>query len=434
LLRKLCSVCRAFASYILTFARMINTNTNRRGSVVALGAIVGAILLIFFLVRSCTQDVTEVRATSATRQNLEKLSPTNGKVEPIMEYQAHADFAGTVEKVYVDVGQKVKPGDLLVKMKDTEVDSKVAAANSALISSQADALALKQGGTQEERLNFASDLSKAQLQQSQAASNLAVVKKLQEKGAASEAEVAVAQQRLESANSSLLSIQERSSHRYNDSDRARSKAQLENAQAALLSAQAGYGNFIKRSPIAGTVYSIPVSDYDFVQAGEDLLDVANLDRIRVRAYFDEPEIGSLASGQAVKITWDAKPGRVWHGHVETAPTTVISYGTRSVGECIITVDDANGDLLPNTNVNVSVTILQRFNVLSLPREALHTEGAVNFVYRVIGGKLVRTPVQVGVVSLTRVEILSGISEKDTVALNAMNSRDLSNGLAVKIVE
>ncbi len=56
------------------------------------------------------------------------------------------------------------------------------------------------------------------------------------------------------------------------------------------------------------------------------------------------------------------------------------------------------------------------------------------MYRVIDGKLVRTPVQVGVVNLTRVEIISGISEKDTVALNAMNSRDLSNGLAVKIVE
>jgi HlyD family secretion protein len=413
---------------------MINTNTNRRRSVVTTGAVVGAILWIFFVVRSCTQDVTEIRATSATRQNMERVESTNGKVEPIDEYQAHADFAGTVEKVYVDVGQKVKPGDLLVKMKDIDVDSKVAAANSALISSQADAQALKQGGTQEERLNFASELSKAQLQQSQAESNLAVLQKLQQKGAASEAEVAAAQQRLASANSSLQGIQERSSHRYNDADRARSKAQLENAQAALSAAQAGYGNFIKRSPIAGTVYSIPVADYDFVQAGEDLLDVADLNRIRVRAYFDEPEIGNLAAGQAVKIVWDAKPGRVWHGHVEIAPTTVITYGTRSVGECLITVDDANGDLLPNTNVTVTVTILQRFNVMSLPREALHTEGTVNFVYRVIDGRLVRTPVQVGVVNLTRVEIISGISEKDTVALNAMNSRDLSNGLAVKIVE
>jgi HlyD family secretion protein len=263
---------------------------------------------------------------------------------------------------------------------------------------------------------------------------LAALQKLQQKGAASEAEVTAAQQRLTSANASLLGIQERSSRRYSDADRAKSAAQLQNARAGLSAAQAGYQSSVKRSPIAGTVYSIPVSDYDFVQAGEDLLDVADLDRIHVRAYFDEPEIGNLAIGQAVKIEWPAKPGRVWHGHVEAVPTTVITYGTRSVGECIITVDDANGDLLPNTNVTVTVTISQSFNVLSLPREALHVEGAVNFVYRVINGKLVRTPVQVGVVNLTRVEIVSGISDKDIVALSAMDNSDLANGLLVKIVE
>jgi HlyD family secretion protein len=73
-------------------------------------------------------------------------------------------------------------------------------------------------------------------------------------------------------------------------------------------------------------------------------------------------------------------------------------------------------------------------VLSVPREALHTEGTSDYVYRIVQGKLTRTPVQVGVLNLTRVEILSGLTEKDTVALNATSNRDLSNGLDVKIVE
>ena len=124
------------------------------------------------------------------------------------------------------------------------------------------------------------------------------------------------------------------------------------------------------------------------------IDVADLNKIQVHAYFDEPEIGKLAVGQAVKIAWDAKPTQIWHGHISLAPTTVITYGTRNVGECIITVDDARGDLLPNTNVVVTVTTSQRFNALSIPREALHTDGG-DFVYRVVNGKLVRTPVQVG---------------------------------------
>jgi HlyD family secretion protein len=260
------------------------------------------------------------------------------------------------------------------------------------------------------------------------------LKQLQQKGAASASEVAAAEQRLQAANASLDVLKTRTTQRYGASDIARAQAQVEEAQASVAAAQSAYAVVNIRSPLAGTVYSIPVSTYDFVQAGEDLMDVADLNRIQVRAYFDEPEIGKLAVGQAVKIVWDAKPDLTWHGHINRAPTTVITYGTRNVGEALITVDDAHGDLLPNTNVTVTVTVSQRFNVLSVPREALHTEGTSNFVFRVIDGKLVRTPVQIDVVTLTRVEITGGLTEKDTVALNATSNRDLSNGLAVKIVE
>ncbi len=226
----------------------------------------------------------------------------------------------------------------------------------------------------------------------------------------------------------------RSTQRYSPADKARVEAQVADARAALEAAQSSYASYNIRTPQAGTVYSIPVSNYDFVAAGENLIAVADLNKIQVHAYFDEPEIGKLAVGQAVKIAWDAKPNQIWHGHITIAPTTVITYGTRNVGECIITVDDAHGDLLPNTNVVVTVTTAQRFNALSIPREALHTE-AGNFVYRVVDNKLVRTPVQVGVATnLIRAEITSGLTEKDTVALGSVNNRELSNGLTVKIVE
>jgi HlyD family secretion protein len=225
----------------------------------------------------------------------------------------------------------------------------------------------------------------------------------------------------------------RTTQRYSPADKARVEAQVADAGAARTAAQSSYAAYNIRSPLAGTVYSIPVSTYDFVPAGETLVAVADLNKIQVHAYFDEPEIGKLAVGQAVKIAWDARPTQTWHGHISIAPTTVITYGTRNVGECIITVDDARGELLPNTNVVVTVTTAQRVNVLSIPREALHTEGG-NFVYRVVNNKLVRTPVQVGLINLTRVEITGGLTEKDTVALSALNNRDLSNGLPVKIVE
>jgi HlyD family secretion protein len=271
------------------------------------------------------------------------------------------------------------------------------------------------------------------LQQQQAANDLASLKELQQKGAASPSEITAAEGRLQTANNAVKSAQMRSTDRYSATDRSRSEAQLADAKATVAAAQSSYADDNIRSKVDGTVYSIPVSQYDYVPAGENLMDVADLNRIQVRAYFDEPSIGVLAVGQAVSITWDAKPNQTWHGHISRAPTTVITYGTRNVGECIITVDDAHGDLLPNTNVTVTVTTSQRFNVLSVPREALHTEGG-DFVYRIVDGKLVRTPVQVGVVNLIRAEITKGLTDKDTVATSSLSNRELSNGLAVKIVE
>jgi HlyD family secretion protein len=413
---------------------MPTLETRRLNPVMLWGIVLAVVVLAVLAVRSFTREKVEIRVAAVNHQNLLSTVSTNGRVEPVEYFQAHAPAAGVVSKLYVSVGQKVKAGDLLVKMDDADTVARLATANSTLQSAELNEQNLQQSGSQEERLALQADLSRAEMRKKQAETDLAALRQLQQKGAASAAEVASAEQRLQEATSLLQNTQLRGTQRYSVGDHARAQAQLADAQAAVTAAHSSYAASNIRSPLSGTVYSIPVSTYDFVPAGEDLLDVADLNRIQVRAYFDEPEIGQLAVGQAVKIVWDAKPNQSWHGHISRAPSTVITYGTRNVGEAIITVDDARGDLLPNTNVTVTVTTSQRFNVLSVPREALRTEGASDYVFRVIAGKLVRTPVQVGVVNLTRVEITGGLTEKDTVALSATSNRDLSHGLAVKIVE
>jgi len=88
-------------------------------------------------------------------------------------------------------------------------------------------------------------------------------------------------------------------------------------------------------------------------------------------------------------------------------------------------------LLPNTNVTVTVTTLQKNHVLSIPREALHTDGASNYVYRIVNGRLHKTAVQIDVVTLTLVEITGGLNDGDNVALGATTEAELSDGLEVK---
>jgi HlyD family secretion protein len=276
-------------------------------------------------------------------------------------------------------------------------------------------------------------LIKAEMDRDQAQRDLAALQKLQAQGASSAAEVSAAQARLTAANNSLALIEKRKSSRYDTADLAHARAALDDAQAGYAAAQAVVNQANVKAPFAGTVYSIPVSQSEFVSQGDKLLQLADLTKMQVRAYFDEPEIGKIRQGMPISIKWDAVPDREWHGHVERVPSTIITYGTRNVGQVLITIDDADGTLLPNTNVTVTVTTSDAANVLNVPRDALHTEQGKSYVYRVVNNTTRRTPVTVGAFNLTQVEILSGLKEGDTVALGTTNGQPIGEGVAVKIV-
>ena len=414
--------------------------SNRATQLVLWGTVLAVLLLALYAIRALTRERVSVVAAQVSYQDLVKTSSTNGKVEPVDDFEAHAQVAGQVQEVYVNVGDKVKAGDLLLKMDDADALAKLASANSALRAAELAVSDIDHGGTQDERNTYASDKSRAQLQRREDSDALTALEQLQQKGAASPAEIAAARARVQLDDNTLRSIEQHSTQRYGEADRARAQAELADARAAVAAAERAYASVDIRSKISGTVYYLPVAEYDYVNLdNNDLVYVADLKHLRITAYFDEPEIGNLAEGQPVKIVWEAKPGMTWHGHITQAPTTIISYGTRNVGECFIDVDDADGVLQPNANVTVTVTTAQHPHVLSIPREALHDEGSQPYVFRIVHNKLARTPVQLGspakpaIVNLTQVEITGGLVEGDTVALNATTNRELSAGLEVTTI-
>jgi HlyD family secretion protein len=264
--------------------------------------------------------------------------------------------------------------------------------------------------------------------------DLDALRKLQVTGAASANEVAAAQQRLAADNASLQGLQTRKTQRYDQGDIGRAKSAFDEAQAGYAAASEILNQAHVRAPFSGTVYSLPVSRTEYVQQGDRLLQMADLTKMQVRGYFDEPEIGKLQVGQPITIEWDARPSKVWHGHVSRVPSTIITYGTRNVGEVLVTMDDADGALLPATNVRITVTIANEGNALNIPREGLHTEGGEPYVYRVEKGVLHRVAVKIGNLNLTQVEILSGLKEGDVVALGSTNGQPIGNRVPVVPVQ
>jgi HlyD family secretion protein len=387
----------------------------------------------FYSVRMATRTRLPIRVVEVERSPVVSTVSTNGIVEPQNNFEAHAPYTGLIQAVYVHEGDKVPAGKLLVAMDDTEARTRVATALTGLRAAQASYDSITKGGSQQERYTLAGDLSRTQADRDQAAQQLATLKKLAAQGSASPSEVTAAQQRLDQANASLHLFDQRRQSPYSPADLDHAKAALADAQSAYAAARQMASQAHVQAPFAGTVYSLPVAATEFVQVGDHLLQMADLTKVQVRAYFDEPEIGKLAIGLPIKIVWDAQPGRSWVGHISRVPSTIIRYGTRNVGAAIVTVDNSDGTLLPETNVTVTVTTSSTANVLNIPREALHSNAGEEFVYLLEGEKLRRAKVKVGVNNLTSIQITSGLQQGQSVAVGTTNGQPIADGVPVKIV-
>ena len=398
-----------------------------------LGAAV-ILVFVFMSVRSLTRTRLEVRTAQASHQSIKSTISTNGRVEPVNPYQITCPISTTVKAVHVQPGDKVTAGKLLMVLDNVQARARLATAQAGVKNAEAALEAATHNGTREQQQASAAETTRARMDRDQAQHDLDALTKLNAAGAASNSEVAAARQRLASANAALDAAQASSQGRYSPAEVERAKSALNDAEANLVAAQQVEDQTRVVAPASGTVYSVDVRATDFVEQGKQLLQRADLQRERVRAYFDEPEIGSLAVGQPIEIKWDARPGRIWHGHIERVPVTVIHLDTRTVGEVPVAIDDPDGELLPDTNVTVTVITASQTNALSVPREALHIENGKSYVFKIENDELKRTPVVTGSFNLTQVAIISGLNDGDRVATGTLSGQPLQEGVPIKEIK
>jgi len=336
-----------------------------------------------------------------------------------------------VQRVFVKEGDSVKKGQLLVVLDDAEARAQAARAQAQLKAAQANSSDSERGGSQEEVLGLQSQLVKAGADRDSAQRTLDALKKLEQQGAASEGEVRAAEGTLASAEAQLTFLRQKQTKRYSNAELARVDAQRMEAQATFDAAQNVLVKSNVRAPFDGIVYALPVKQGGFVAAGDLLLQVADLRKVLLRTFVDEPDVGRLAVGDPIEITWDAVPGRVWRAVVSVVPSTVKLHGSRNVGETTSIIDNKDLKLLPNINVGVTITSAKHDNVLVLPREAVRIDDSKSYVLQVAGHELKRRDVTTSLSNLTQVEITHGLSADDIVAISSWNGKPIGDGTQVK---
>jgi HlyD family secretion protein len=379
------------------------------------------ILLVFlaaivFWAYTKKNEPPKVPFIKVKRETLVSTLITNGKVEPLTYASVRVDTAGLVTNLSVKEGQRVTKGALLAELSAPGLQAQLTAAEARVEQAKAELDNIERGGRKADLVEIESSLNRTKLDREAAQREYNALHRLEAKQAATREQVEAARGKVRQAELEIEGLERKRTALVVSSDRAVAEAKLREAQASVQLARQRMAGAIIRSPIAGVVYSVPVRRGGYLNIGDLVANVGVLDRLRVRVYVDEPELGRVAVGLPVNITWDAAPGRHWKGLVEQMPAEIQPLGTRQVGEVLCTIENPSHELVPGTNVNAEIQTSVVENALTIPKEALRRNPSGFGVLALAGDTVHWRSVKTGSSSISRVQVTDGAAEGDGIAL------------------
>jgi len=363
------------------------------------------------------------------RETLVSSLTTNAKIEPASWAPIHAERAGLVERVAVHKGQAVRKGDLIAELTSQDARAEVDAAEATVAQARAQLETILHGGTAQAQVDIANEIARNRLELEAAQRDFEITKRLAAKQAATGQDLVDASQRVERLQEAIAGLEKKRSALVDAPDRAAAEGKVSEAEAVLEQARLRLERSAIRAPMNGTTYDLPVRQGVFLNAGDPVASVGDVQKLQVRIQVDEPELGRVGVGMPVTVTWDALPGRQWQGTVEKMPTEVTPVGTRQVGVALATIENPDLSLVPGTNVNVEVTSQVVAGGLTIPKEAIRTENGKTGVYVLREGRVEWRPIKLGASSITRAVVVYGLAEGDMVALRT--ERALHNAQPVR---
>jgi RND family efflux transporter MFP subunit len=180
------------------------------------------------------------------------------------------------------------------------------------------------------------------------------------------------------------------------------------------------------APFSGTVANIFYSEGNSIDRGKPLVDIATLEKIRIKSTVSEVIINKFKTGQKAftRINDDTLWGQVSLVSISGQPMSH-TFSVETV------FPNPKHLLKPGMSASIEVIVERRFNILTLPIETVISEGTNRFVYIVTDGTAEKKPVQIGLRGGNSYEISSGLKEDDLIV--ASGSSKVFSGVKVKII-
>lgn len=330
-------------------------------------------------------------ATKVAKVILRDLSSTvlaTGAVKPQVgaEVRVGARLSGKVERLYANIGDQVNKGQIIAELEKADLEAAVARVQAEVKVAEArvaDAEArVKLAGLEYQR--------QQNLNKDNFTSQQSVDKALKEKESAAAG--------------------------YNLTEK-----QLDASRAALQETQVKLSYATITAPISGVIASVSTQQGETVAAGLNaptFVTIIDLNRIQVDAFVDETDIGKIKVDQRAVFMVDTYPNKEFSGKVTAIYPKAIIQDNVVNYDVVIDINSSFKDLL-RPDMTASVTIYQalRKGVLMLPRKAIIREDGQKFVLvQLPKGQPQKKAIQTGISSGNTIEIVSGLTEGDTVVI------------------
>jgi HlyD family secretion protein len=333
---------------------------------------------------------------------------STGTIEPEREYPIHSNIAGTIEAIKVDKGDAVKTGDVLAVVTDPALQFAFDKARAELDEKRtlADAASSPVLSEYDSKLQAMNSLLEIALREQKRMTDLL------ERGAGSQTDLDRAIDRVKTTWSEAESIKAQKAARL-----LSLKREVDVAEAALNTAKWNLDQQTLRSPIDGVVLNRPASLRTRLAINDPVLRVADVrpGNLVMRAAVDEEDVTKVRVGQAVRMSLYAFPGETLAGKVTRVYDQADSE--RRTFEVDVKLDRAGDRLSPGMTGELAFILAEKEKAVVVPSQSLQG-GAV---YAVRGGTIARADVEIGIRSVERVEILSGLSKGDTVLISPVGS-------------
>ena len=359
------------------------------------------------------------RIAKVTRGDVARSVVATGKIQPITKVEVKSKASGIVEKLYVDINNKVTKGQQLAQLDQQEIVAQVDAQRAQLASAEANVTSFE-ANIEQDKVNAAAPdqpMYKATLDR-----NLEMKK-----------EGLVSQQALDDANKDYLAALTRrdSSKAQIGVDNAKLKqahAQVLQSQASLkqLEEQLGYTTIV--APMDGVILSRDVEIGDAVSSILVLGSTATLvmtegdiNQVYVQGKVDEADIAHVYMAQPARIKVESFRDRFFTGKVTKIAPLGVEKDNVTTFEVRVSIDNPGGELKANMTANAEILLDEHKGVLTVPENAVSYDNQKNATVQIPDAKQKDgyriVPVKVGLSNGSVTEIVSGLKEGQQVVLS-----------------